>query len=114
VVSIGTIRAIPALEEALRARRDAVCVSPLIGGAPVKGPADRLLRALGCEVSSLGIARLYEPIARAIVIDRVDAALAPEIEALGLRVRVEETLMKDSKIAAQLAAAALELAASAA
>jgi LPPG:FO 2-phospho-L-lactate transferase len=110
IVSIGTIRAVPAIEAALRARRDAVCVSPLIGGAPVKGPADHLLRAVGSEVSSLGVARLYAAIARGIVIDRVDARLAPEIEALGLAVRVAETLMKDSKIASQLASAVIELA----
>lgn len=110
IVSIGTIRAVPAIEAALRARRDAVCVSPLIGGAPVKGPADHLLRAVGSEVSSLGVARLYAAIARGMVIDRVDARLAPEIEALGVATRVAETLMKDSKIAAQLAAVVIELA----
>ena len=110
LVSIGTIRAIPALEAALRARGDAVCVSPLIGAAPVKGPADRLLRGLSIEVSARGVAELYRPIARGMLIDSVDAALAPGIEALGLRVRVEETLMRDSKIAAELASAALELA----
>ena len=110
LVSIGTIRAIPALEAALRDRGDAVCVSPLIGAAPVKGPADRLLRGLGIEVSALGVAKLYRPIARGMLIDSADAALAPRIEALGLSVRVEETLMRDSKIAAELAAAALELA----
>jgi LPPG:FO 2-phospho-L-lactate transferase len=110
IVSIGTIRAVPAIEAALRARRDAVCVSPLIGGAPVKGPADHLLRAVGSEVSSLGVARLYAAIARGMVIDRVDARLAPEIEAAGVATRAAETLMKDSKIAAQLAAVVIELA----
>ena len=110
IVSIGTIRAVPAIEAALRARRDAVCVSPLIGGAPVKGPVDHLLRAVGSEVSSLGVARLYSAIARGMVIDRVDARLAPEIEAAGVATRIAETLMKDSKIAAQLAAVVIELA----
>ena len=110
IVSIGTIRAMPAVEALLRARGDAVCVSPLIGGAPVKGPADRLLRGLGVEVSARGVAELYRPIARGMLIDVADRALAPEIEALGLAVRTERTLMRDSKIAAELAAAALELA----
>jgi LPPG:FO 2-phospho-L-lactate transferase len=98
IVSIGTIRAVPAIEAALRA------------GAPVKGPADHLLRAVGSEVSSLGVARLYAAIARGMVIDRVDARLAPEIEAAGVATRAAETLMKDSKISAQLAAAVIELA----
>jgi LPPG:FO 2-phospho-L-lactate transferase len=110
IVSIGTIRAVAGVEERLRERRDAVAVSPLIGDAPVKGPADRMLRAAGVEVSSVGVARLYQPIARGIVIDRQDRHQAAEIERLGLAVRVEETLMKDSKIAAQLAAVCLEIA----
>jgi LPPG:FO 2-phospho-L-lactate transferase len=110
VVSIGTIRAIPAIEARLRARRAAVAVSPLIGGAPVKGPADRLLRGIGVEVSCAGVARLYAPIARGMVIDRADKALEREVAAAGLRVKVEDTLMRDSKVAAQLAASALELA----
>jgi hypothetical protein len=56
------------------------------------------------------VARLYAAIARGFVIDRVDARLAAEIEALGFGVRIEETLMKDPKIAAQLAAAVIEFA----
>jgi len=110
VVSIGTIRAVPGVEEILCERGDAVSVSPIIGGRPVKGPADRLLPAVGAEVSALGVARLYAPFARGMVIDRADAALAAEIEALGQSVRVEETLMKTPKISRELAAATLDLA----
>ena len=110
IVSIGTIRAVPGVEERLRARRDAVAVSPIVGGAPVKGPADRLLRALGVEVSALGVASLYREITGGIVLDSVDAELAPRVEALGLRVRVENTLMRSPEIAAALARATLELA----
>ena len=110
VVSIGTIRAVRGVEARLRKRRDAVAVSPIIGGRPVKGPADRLLRAVGAEVSALGVAKLYQPIAKAMVIDRVDAQLAPAIEALGLGVRVTETLMKDASVCRQLAELAYEFA----
>ena len=110
VVSIGPIRAMPAVEEALRARADAVGVSPIVGGAPVKGPADRLLRAIGTEVSARGVAGLYREIARGFIIDQVDRAQAPDIEALGLSVRVEETLMKSPKIARKLAEISLDLA----
>ena len=113
VVSIGTILAVPGVRERLQTRRRAVGVSPIIGGRPVKGPADRLLPAIGAEVSALGVARLYRDVASGFVIDHADASLAPEIEALGLAVRVEDTLMKDAKIAANLAAAVLELAESA-
>jgi LPPG:FO 2-phospho-L-lactate transferase len=110
VVSIGPIRAVAGVEAALRARGDAAAVSPIIGGAPVKGPADRLLRALGHEVSAAGVAGIYAPFIRGMVIDREDRALAGTIESLGLAVRVEETLMKSPKIARVLAEAAIELA----
>jgi len=85
-------------------------VSPIIAGRPVKGPADRLLQAQRVEVSALGVAGLYREIARGIVIDREDAALAPGIRALGLAVRCEPTLMRDAGVARELAASALALA----
>jgi LPPG:FO 2-phospho-L-lactate transferase len=111
LVSIGTILAVPGVRAALEARHDLVSVSPIIAGAPVKGPADRLLRAAGVEVSAAGVASLYRGFCRGMVIDRRDAALAPAIESLGLRVRVEETLMRTPEIAAALAKSALALAA---
>jgi len=110
VVSIGTILTVPGVRAALEARHDAVSISPLIGGAPVKGPADRLLRAIGAEVSGVGVAGLYRSICRGMVIDRRDAHERPAIERLGLAVRVEETLMRTPEIAANLARSVLELA----
>ncbi|MFI5316669.1 MAG: 2-phospho-L-lactate transferase [Myxococcota bacterium] len=108
LVSIGTILEVSGVRAALEARHDAVSVSPIIAGAPVKGPADRLLRAVGAEVSATGVARLYRGFCRGMVIDQRDAALAREIEALGLRVRVEETLMRTPEISAGGAAGARE------
>ena len=58
------------------AATDVVAVSPIVGGAALKGPADRMLAELGHEPSVVGVARLYAPIAAALVIDPVDAALA--------------------------------------
>jgi LPPG:FO 2-phospho-L-lactate transferase len=110
LVSIGTILAVPGVRAALERRRDAVAVSPIIAGRPVKGPADRLLPTAGVEVSALGVAQLYRSLCKGIAIDREDAALAPAIRELGLEVRVEQTLMRDSAIAAELARAALALA----
>jgi LPPG:FO 2-phospho-L-lactate transferase len=110
VVSIGTILAVPGVRARLERRRDAVAISPIIAGRPVKGPADRLLPCAGVEVSALGVAQLYRTFCSGIVIDREDAALAAPIEALGLAVRVEQTLMRDSQVAEQLARAALALA----
>ncbi|MCP4004431.1 MAG: 2-phospho-L-lactate transferase [bacterium] len=110
VVSIGTILAVPGVRERLEARRCAVAVSPIIGGRPVKGPADRLMRALGVPVSAFGVAQLYRKICRGMVIDCEDDGLRAEIEALDIEVRVEETLMRKVEIAADLARSALDLA----
>ena len=82
VISIGPILAVPGVRDALRRRRDRVVgVSPIIGGAPVKGPADRLMGPLGIEVSCVGVARAYRDFCSALVIDGGDAARAPEVEA---------------------------------
>jgi LPPG:FO 2-phospho-L-lactate transferase len=109
VVSIGTIRAVPGVEAELRRRACAVAVSPIIAGRPVKGPADRLLRAAGEEVSALGVARIYREIARGLVIDEADAQLCAPIERLGLRARALPTLMRTPAVARELAAATLQL-----
>ncbi len=112
VVSIGPIRAVEGVEDVLRARRAAVAVSPIIGGSPVKGPADRLLRAQGTEVSARGVAGLYADIAKAMVIDVVDRDQLGDVAALDLGVRAIDTLMKTPAIAREVARTALELAAS--
>ena len=81
-----------------------------MGGAPVKGPADRLLRGLGVEVSALGVAGLYRDLADGFVLDAVDEALLPAVEALGLRARALDTIMRTPEVAAEVARAALALA----
>lgn len=112
VVSIGPILALPGVRDALaKASAPVVAVSPIIAGAPVKGPADRLLRGIGAEVSARGVARLYRGIARGFVLDQRDAALASDVEALGMRCAVVDTLMRDAAAAARVADAALRLAA---
>ncbi|HMQ33576.1 MAG TPA: 2-phospho-L-lactate transferase, partial [Chloroflexaceae bacterium] len=87
-----------------------VAVSPIVGGAAVKGPAAPLMRATGHEVSALGVARIYAEFADGMVIDQVDAALAPAVEALGLRAAVTDTIMRGPAEKAHLAGAALALA----
>jgi LPPG:FO 2-phospho-L-lactate transferase len=95
VISIGPILAVPGVREALIARRDRVVgISPIIAGAPVKGPADRLMDPLGIEVSCVGVARAYADFC---------STLVAEVEAAGVRAIVADTLMTDSRIAAALA-----------
>jgi LPPG:FO 2-phospho-L-lactate transferase len=109
VISIGPILAVPGVRDALRARRDRVVgVSPIIAGAPVKGPADRLMDPLGMEVSCVGVARAYRDFCSALVIDVGDAGRASEVEALGVHAVVTDTLMRDARVAAALARDALD------
>ncbi len=103
VVSIGPLLAVPGVQAALEARRpDVVAVSPIVAGAALKGPADRLLAELGHESSALGVARLYAPWAGTLVIDEADAALARAVEAEGLRCVVAPTVMSSPAAAAAL------------
>ncbi|HEX5067388.1 MAG TPA: 2-phospho-L-lactate transferase [Myxococcota bacterium] len=110
VVSIGPILALRGVREALRAARaPVVAISPIVGGAPVKGPADRLLRAQGVEVSARGVAGMYRGQADGFVLDTRDAAQLRDVEALGLRAVAVDTLMRNPEIAAGVARAALAL-----
>ena len=108
IVSIGPVLAVPGVADGLAARRDAVvAVSPIVAGAALKGPADRLLRELGHEASVVGVARLYAGVAGTLVVDEADAALAGAVEAEGMRCAVTRTIMHGPAEAAALATAAL-------
>jgi LPPG:FO 2-phospho-L-lactate transferase len=111
VVSVGPILAVPGMADALNAarRRGApiVAVSPIIGGRALKGPADRMLASLGHEATAVGVARLYASLADVFLLDTVDAALAGEVEGLGLRPVVADTIMTDDESRARLAATVL-------
>ena len=104
VISIGPILAVPGIRDVLVERRARVAaVSPIVGGAPVKGPADRLMAPLGIDVSCVGVAGAYREICSSLVIDAVDADLASEVEACGVRAVVADTMMRSPEIAAALA-----------
>jgi LPPG:FO 2-phospho-L-lactate transferase len=77
-----------------------VGVSPIVAGATIKGPADKMLAGLGLEVSAYSVANLYADFLDAFVIDVKDAERADQIRRLGLKVKVTNTLMKslDTKI----------------
>jgi len=94
-LSIGPMLAIPGLREALRARRTrAIAVSPIIGGKAVKGPAAKILRELGQDVSPVSIARYYAGLIDVLLIDHEDAACAAEISSLGIEPVVTPILMQ--------------------
>ncbi len=104
IVSIGPLLAVPGIADAVRARRDhTVAVSPIIAGAALKGPADRLMRELGHEASVVGVARIYHDIASCLIIDSADADLAGAVEAEGMVCVVTDTIMSSPDVTADLA-----------
>jgi len=113
IVSIGTILGVPGVREAVAARRDRVIgVSPIVGGAPVEGPAQRFLRGAGySECSARQMAEIYADVCSTFVIDASDAAEAPAIEALGVRPVLTDILMPDHAARERLARAVIEAAA---
>ena len=109
IVSIGTILAVKGVRDALR-HTDAkiMAISPIIAGAPVKGPADKLLRGLGFEVSAYSVAKLYSDFLDTFILDTADAAEKDKVEKLGIEVKVTNTLMKNLETKIALARAVLE------
>ncbi len=104
IVSIGPLRALRGIDAVLGARRDRVVgVSPIVAGAALKGPADRLLAELGMEPSVVGVAELYAPVCATLVIDRADEGLADKVERAGVACVVTDTIMSDIGRAAALA-----------
>ncbi|HKV55697.1 MAG TPA: 2-phospho-L-lactate transferase [Candidatus Binataceae bacterium] len=108
-VSLGPILQLEGMRDALKAVRErVVAISPIVGGKPVKGPADRMMRGLGHEVSALGVARIYKEFAGTFVIDQVDRRYLEPIRALGLKAIATDTMMTTPAKAARLAGVVLQ------
>jgi LPPG:FO 2-phospho-L-lactate transferase len=109
VVSIGPVLAVPGVRDALVGRRrHVVAVSPIVAGAALKGPADRLMAELGTEPSVVGVARLYAPWVHTLVIDEADGERAVEVEAEGVRAVVAPTVMRTPDLASALGRVVLD------
>lgn len=110
VVSIGTILQVQGIRDALkRCKAQKVAISPIIGGVPVKGPADKLLRGLGFEVSAFSVAKLYADFLDFFVIDFADASEKKRIAQMGVQVKVTNTIMRNLDDKLQLAKYVLAL-----
>ncbi len=95
VVSVGTILAVPGVRDAVTSTpAPVVAVSPIVAGAPIKGPAAPLMRAVGLDVSARGVAVCYRGVIDTLIIDQADAELADEIRTLGIEVVVTDTIMR--------------------
>lgn len=109
VVSIGPILAVPGVADALRRRRSrVVSVSPIVAGAALKGPADRLMRELGEESSVVGVARRYADVSATLVIDEQDAADSQAVAEAGMAIVVAPTVMHRLEESVALAKIVLE------
>ena len=108
-VSLGPILQLKGVREALHSAKSRVAaISPIIGGKTVKGPADKMLRGLGMEVSPLGVARLYRDIVALFVLDNTDQRYVESIEKLGMRAIAADTIMTTPQRAAALAKVVLQ------
>jgi len=108
VTSVGPILAVPGIAGALASTRARVVgVSPIVGGAPVSGPAATLMRARGLDVSPAGVVNAYAPWLATLVIDTRDRDAAGRVEEAGARAVVAETLMTDRAAEIALARAVL-------
>jgi LPPG:FO 2-phospho-L-lactate transferase len=107
-VSIDPILALKGVRQALEGKVT-VSVSPIIGGQAVRGPAAKMFAAMGIEPSARAVAEHYGDILSGILIDDVDAHLATDIESLGIRVEVTNTLMKTQADRRRLAEEVLTL-----
>ena len=109
LVSLGTIFSIKTVRQSLSetsARR--LAISPIVAGGTIKGPADRMMRGFGWEVSAYGVAREFRDMLDVMVIDNQDATLAPRIADLGLQVVVTDTIMRNAAAKSALARVCLE------
>jgi LPPG:FO 2-phospho-L-lactate transferase len=111
IVSLGPIRALSGVDQALRTNRDrVVAISPIVAGSALKGPADRMLTELGHEASVVGVARIYAPVCSTLVIDQQDEALQNAVEREGMKCVITDTIMRTPEITQELARKVLQAA----
>ena len=110
-LSLGPILAIPGVKERLTASTAfRVGVSPIIGGAAVRGPAGKMMAEMGEDVSCVAVARKYQEMLDVFLIDHEDAKLAPEISRMGIRGEAASIMMHDESDKVGLARHVLALA----
>jgi LPPG:FO 2-phospho-L-lactate transferase len=104
VVSIDPILSVPGVRAILVSRRsDVIAISPIVAGAALKGPADRLLVELGGSASAGGVARWLSDVCGVLVVDEADSDQVEDVESCGVRCVVTATVMNDAALAAALA-----------
>ncbi len=107
-VSVEPILALPGIRDLLAAK-PSVAVSPIVGGAALKGPAAKMLRELGLDVSPVGVAQRYAGLVTGFVMDEQDASLSDDVRAQGLEVEVAQTIMRSDEDRESLARVCIDL-----
>ncbi len=111
ITSIGPILSVPGIREALHSAKGKIAaVSPIVGNAPVAGPAGILMAAQGLSCSIAGVAKAYEDFLDLLVCDSRDARGAEGLRGKGLRVQCTQTIMSSSEDRSALARTVLSLA----
>ena len=109
LISIGPILAVPGIRQALRQTKACVAaISPIVGGRAVKGPADRMMSGLGLTASARQVAELYRDFTGVFILDRADEEQSVDIETLGMKAVVTDTIMKGWQERVALAKMTLE------
>ncbi|MFG3260562.1 2-phospho-L-lactate transferase [Streptomyces sp. NPDC048172] len=112
VVSVGTILAVPGIREAIaEAGVPVVGLSPVVGDAPVRGMADKVLAAVGVETTAAAVAQHYgSGLLDGWLVDTVDADSVRSVEEAGIRCRAVPLMMTGTEATAEMARQALDLA----
>ncbi len=109
VVSIGTILAVPGIRKTLRRRKKPViAISPIVGGVPLKGPADKFMLHRGVEVTPKGVAQLYRDFLDQLILDYADKELIDDIASMRIEAVATNTIMRTMEDKVRLAETALE------
>lgn len=112
-LSIAPILSLRGIRANIKSRvAPVVAVSPIVGGQAIKGPTAKIFNELGHKPSALEVAHFYTDLIDGLVIDTVDAELAPEIEKLGVKVKIAQTVMTSERDRVDLARTVLQFAAS--
>lgn len=102
----------PILRVIKQLEKPVIAISPIIGGEAVKGPAAKMYQELGIEPSALAVAKHYRTILKGFVLDNIDKKYAEQVEAMRIKARVTDTLMKNAEDRARLAQDVLHFAGS--
>lgn len=103
ILSVKKVRA-----SIIRSHAFKVAVSPIIAGRTVKGPADKMLRALGYDASPVGVAEFYDGLLDCLLLDTADAGLERDVSRMGIRAVVDNIMMTDLPAKVRLGRSVLE------